>query len=362
MLIAAARGLKAHYPDAILSVPADHTHQYEQRAALKLWHRAELVRRGVDLGRVVALVPQKLRRRYGFVTEGEINVVLDAAGLAYSDQWGPSATKDLARRATAWKKAGKKLILLPQAFGPFTSAEIRTAINTVADHADLIFARDPMSLKYLTEVVGERANIRLAPDFTNLLAGEPTDIALPGPSSIAIVPNARMLDKTDRAEAKSYPKFLQTCAEILQASGHTPFFLVHEGEADLAIARQVASAIATPNAILSPDNALQAKTILGGCTAVISSRYHALVSALSQGIPAIGTGWNHKYKALFEDYGEPDALVSVTAQHQTVAASLELITDDERRKVYADMLQGSVPRIKSNAQAVWQTIFEIVGN
>jgi colanic acid/amylovoran biosynthesis protein len=360
MLIAAARGLKAHYPDAIVSVPVDHTHPYEQRAALKLWHRAELVRRGVDLGRAVALVPQKLRRRYGFVTTGEIDVIVDVAGLAYSDQWGPSATKDLARRATVWKQAGKKLILLPQAFGPFSSPEIRAAIKTVADHADLMFARDPVSLTYLTEVVGERDHIRLAPDFTNLLVGEPTSIALPGPSPVAIVPNARMLDKTDQTAAAMYPQFLQVCVEILEAGGHTPFFLVHEGAADFAIAQKVASAVENPIEILCPDDALQAKTLLGGCTGVIGSRYHALISALSQGVPAIGTGWSHKYQALFEDYGEPRALIPVSAHHQDIAVKLELITNKEKRKSYADRLRSSAPHIKSQAQKMWQSLFNTI--
>jgi len=362
MLIAAARALKAHYPDAIVSVPADHTHPYEQRAALKLWHRAELVRSGVDLGQVVALVPQKLRRRYGFVTRGEIDVVIDAAGLAYSDQWGPSATEDLARRATAWKKAGKKLILLPQAFGPFSSPEIRAAIKTVADHADLMFARDPVSLAYLTEVVGERAHIRLAPDFTNLLAGEPTSITLPGPSPVAIVPNARMLDKTDQTAAANYLEFLLDCAEALQANGHTPFFLVHEGAADLAIAKQVVSAMAAPVKILCPDDALQAKTLLGGCTGVVSSRYHAIISALSQGVPAIGTGWSHKYTALFADYGCPDALVSVTDQKNDIEAALAPIIDPAKRGAYASELEDVVPRIKAKAMDVWKYTFEVIDN
>ncbi|TIP77767.1 MAG: polysaccharide pyruvyl transferase family protein, partial [Mesorhizobium sp.] len=73
----------------------------------------------------------------------------------------------------AWKRAGKRLILLPQALGPFGTDRIRRAINVVADHADLIFARDKYSMKNLIDAVGGRASIRLAPDFTNLLVARP---------------------------------------------------------------------------------------------------------------------------------------------------------------------------------------------
>ena len=362
MLIAAARGVRASSPDAIVAVAPDHKTPFQQRAKHGLWHRAEHRRGGVDLGKAIDLLPRKWRRRYGFVTETEVDVILDAAGLAYSDQWGPSHAQELARRAVAWKKAGKKLILLPQAFGPFSSPEIRAAIKTVADHADLMFARDPVSLAYLTEVVGERAHIRLAPDFTNLLAGEPTSITLPGPSPVAIVPNARMLDKTDQTAAAIYLEFLLDCAEALQANGHTPFFLVHEGAADLAIAKQVVSAMAAPVKILCPDDALQAKTLLGGCTGVVSSRYHAIISALSQGVPAIGTGWSHKYTALFADYGCPDALVSVTDQKNDIEAALAPIIDPAKRGAYASELEDVVPRIKAKAMDVWKYTFEVIDN
>lgn len=360
MLIAAVRKLKMRYPNAIVTVPADHTLPFEQRAALRLWHRAELIRMSVDLGRAVDLVPKKLRRRYGFITEREIDVVIDAAGLAYSDQWGPSATQDLAQRSVHWKQKGKKIILLPQAFGPFASAEIQSSILKVADLADLIFVRDPVSMKHLTEVVGEREHIRLAPDFTNLLSGEPTDIALPYPKPIAIVPNARMLDKTDYSSAKRYLDFLRVCAEFLLRKGYNPFFLVHEGAADFSIARQVVDSLQSPIEILCPDDALQAKTLLGGCTGVISSRYHALISALSQGIPAIGTGWNHKYSTLFADYGYPEALVSVSDGVEKIENALEILTDNNRREAFEKILQSSAPRIKEEALEIWEKVFEVI--
>jgi colanic acid/amylovoran biosynthesis protein len=79
-------------------------------------------------------------------------------------------------------------------------------------------------------------------------------------------------------------------------------------------------------------------------------------------VPAIGTGWSHKYTALFEDYGCPDALVSVTDQKNDIEAALAPIIDPAKRKAHASELEDVVPRIKANAMEVWKYIFEVINN
>ena len=75
-----------------------------------------------------------------------------------------------------WRRRGSKVILMPQAFGPYSDDAIRTAILCAVDNADLVMPRDSTSYRYLTEVTGQRDYIRQYPDFTNLIEG-----VIPGP-------------------------------------------------------------------------------------------------------------------------------------------------------------------------------------
>ena len=79
---------------------------------------------------------------YGIVLDKEIDIVIDAAGFAYSDQWGEKASLGLASSCRSWKDNGAKVILLPQAFGPFENPVIRRAMISVVDNVDLVFARE----------------------------------------------------------------------------------------------------------------------------------------------------------------------------------------------------------------------------
>lgn len=359
MLIAAVREVRTAFPDSIVAVAPDSTHGFQARTDHGLWHRAEAIRGGVDIGKVLGVLPEKWRRRYGFVTEGEVDVILDAAGLAYSDQWGLWHIQDLVRRAEKWKAKDKKLVLLPQALGPFGSKSSRDAIKKVADSADLIFARDAISYGHIVEAAGERPSIRQAPDFTNLLApADPGDSLSPFTHPIAIVPNSRMLDKTDMAEAGAYVEAMRQMSERLREAGLDPFLLIHEGPQDKKLGDEINRSLKTPMAVLWPEDPLVAKGIIGRCDGVVASRFHALVSALAQGVPALGTSWSHKYQELFGDYECPECLLKASGAPSERDAALSLLTDPERRSQLKSRLQRRSAALKQETRKMWLQVFE----
>lgn len=360
MLHAAQQKLKTRYPDAtfVMAPTTEKSdHPFRKLVQLGFYPKASLWRYGIQWGNLANLAPQQLREMYGVVLDKEVDVVIDAAGFAYSDQWGDDPSIELAQSVKTWKKNGTRVILLPQALGPFTTEKIQAAMKTVVENVDLIFPRERVSYELLTALTGEQANIKQAPDFTNLISGVvPADFDAEQ-NRFCIVPNCRMLDKTDQQTRDAYLPFLITCTRYLLEKGAKPFVLVHEGKGDLALAEKLSSAVGGIP-IVRESGPLEIKGILGACSGTLGSRFHGLVSALSQGVPALATGWSHKYQMLFEDYGFPEGLVQVTSDEAEIKRKLDLVTDESAR--IAALIQTRTAELKQQSEQMWQQVFDVI--
>lgn len=360
MLRAVLQKVGDAFPDASFAIAAKNSEDYLKRAKLglyqKIWHQ----RYRVQWGKFGWIIPRSTRKRYGLVTDEEVDVVLDTSGFSYGDQWGERRSQVMASYVKTWKKRGVKVILLPQAMGPFTSRKIRKAFAFIVENADLVFLRDEASYKHVVELVGERENIHQAPDFTNLVS----DIMPHDPGRFrdrfCLVPNYRMIDKTSANESELYPSFCSRCIKYLIKSGHKPFILIHEGEKDIWLAERIVKEARTEIEIVKETDALKIKGILGFCSGVISSRYHGLVSALSQGVPALATGWSHKYEMLFKEYGIPDGCLSVSIDPETLNKKIETITNDDSRKEIISQITKVSAIHKEQTEVMWQKVFSVI--
>lgn len=362
MLLAIVARLRAAYPEATLTmVPSapNGSQPFAKLTALGFYPKASLNRRGIEWGHAAGLIPGRLRRRYGLVLDREVDVVIDTAGFAYSDQWGIESSLELSRATRRWRRRGSKVILMPQAFGPYSDRAIRTAILRAVDNADLVMPRDSTSYRYLTEVTGQRDYIRQYPDFTNLIEGIVPDRFETEDLGVAIVPNFRMIDKTVEASSGRYLPFMTGCARRLIELGARPYLLVHEGVDDERLAVRI-SEDSGGIPLVKEDDPLKIKGILGLSYAVVASRYHALVSALSQGVPAVATGWSHKYTELFEDYGFPEGVLSIDDEAGRIDAMMDRLVDAEANKeITAQLLQSSA-RLKSLSEEMWATVQSVI--
>lgn len=362
MLLAIVARLRAAYPEATLTmVPSapNGSQPFAKLTALGFYPKASLNRRGIEWGDAAGLIPGRLRRRYGLVLDREVDVVIDTAGFAYSDQWGIESSLELSRATRRWRRRGTKVILMPQAFGPYSDDAIRKAILCAVDNADLVMPRDSTSYRYLTEVTGQREYIRQYPDFTNLIEGIVPDGFETEDLGVAIVPNFRMIDKTDEASSGRYLPFMAGCARRLIELGARPYLLVHEGVDDERLAVRI-SEDSGGIPLVKEDDPLKIKGILGLSYAVVASRYHALVSALSQGVPAVATGWSHKYTELFEDYGFPEGVLSIDDEAGRIDAMMDRLVDAEANKeITAQLLQSSA-RLKSLSEEMWATVHSVI--
>ncbi|WP_353961445.1 polysaccharide pyruvyl transferase family protein [Mycolicibacterium tokaiense] len=153
-----------------------------------------------------------------------------------------------------------------------------------------MFARDESSYEALHALGDDASGIRLAPDFTNLLNPVPSSTAADLAGRACIIPNIRMLDKTGDDTSNAYLEFLVRLVRRARHNGHRPFLLIHE-KTDRPLAEQVRDLAATRHGcdveVVARSSALELKAIIGSCSLVVGSRFHALVSALSQSVPSM---------------------------------------------------------------------------
>ena len=302
---------------------------------------------------------KKTMERYGICPANDIGVILDASGFAYTDHFKAKITVNIARRAKKWKKAGKKIVLLPQALGPFEREETREAIRSVVDHVDLIFPRDRDSYEHVVRLTGERKNIKIRPDFTNIVKGEmPPSFEADTPRA-CLIPNFKMIEQTDETVRKAYVPFLAECARYLMEVGLNPFLLVHEKK-DGGLAAQVKEKSGLDLDIVEEDDPIFIKGIIGASFLVVGSRYHGLISALSQGVPTVATGWSHKYELLYEDYGCPEFLISDMNFNSHVKSRLQQIIDeDSRNKIVGNLVEKAQLQVEET-RLMWKEVKDVI--
>jgi len=303
----------------------------------------------------IRCVPGGIKKRLNIWGYADLSAVLDVSGFRYSDQIGTKYVVRALARANYCKKHNQKYVMLPQAFGPFEDPSIRSPMRELVDASDAVFARDRTSLDHLIGVALNSAKIRLAPDFTNLLA--PCDTRqFSGEDEFAIiVPNKKMIEKTGAGVADHYRAATVHIARSLASSGLRVVVMIHE-QKDRILAEELAEAAGLTSSIISDDDPLVLKQILGRSALVVGARYHALISALSQGVPCIGFGWSHKYRELFTEYGCPEALVDPLQSRSSVHNVVNNILDENHRENMRALISENALRIRQEAAQMWRQV------
>jgi polysaccharide pyruvyl transferase WcaK-like protein len=306
------------------------------------------------------LTPPAVCRGLGRVHPAEIDLVLDGAGFAYGDTWGPAKARNAARYGAYVRRHGGRTVLMPQSLGPFADAATADAMRALFDVADLVFARDDTAMAEMTKLVGASDRLVQCPDFTVLVHGEAPAGWEPGPLPAAIIPNMKMMQR-GTVTLDAYVDFVLAVARGFADAGLTPFLLPHAAEDRDLIARiQARNDIALP-VVREPDG-LRLKGIIGGCAAAMSSRFHGLVSALCQGVPVVATGWSHKYRHLLSEYGCPDALVDPADDPAAMRAHVAAAMEPVQRATVAAVLRERAEWNRARAQQMWERIDALVAN
>ncbi len=330
MLRAVVEQVEKRFPKAVKVIPAMF---YNENVGYCIKHHI-LPLRSYPTGnrkRIKTFVAHHILNKRDCVFPNEIQLILDAGGYHFSDKVAKNNQNYENYWSTYYQKFTHprlKLVYLPQAFGPFDSKIVQGIVRHTHGLATRLYAREEQSYNYLKQLFPESDKISLYSDFTCLLH-PPIKSVLPLMEKgkyIAIVPNCRMVDKTDDVVSASYFDFMCALVQHLVDKGESVILLNHEGLGDEGMLFDINERLGLALPILTNLDAMEVKAIIGRLKMLISSRFHGVVSGLSQGIPTFCTSWSHKYPELLKDYNVTGNLLDttdVTASFAKIDAALD---------------------------------------
>ncbi len=300
------------------------------------------------------------KRFFQTLRHGKPSVFLDASGYQLGDPW-VKLSLALSMRLNFYqyyKKKGVKLIMLPQSMGPFNEPLVASNAAGILQLADLIFVRCEESRQHALSIGCPESKLFLAPDYSNLVCPPPPSSPSRWADVVCIVPSVRMLDKTPAKLKDHYIDAIKYYIELIHQKGLTPCFLVHQEE-DLQLAISINNTLNEKIMMLDPEPQ-EAKQILGACHTVIASRFHSIVSSLSQATPCIGTGWTHKYQSLFRDYESEQYLFSRFDSKDAIVESFEQIINEENRILLKKTLQRKAEDNRQRTREMYAKLIETI--
>ncbi len=292
----------------------------------------------------------------------DVDLVLDASGFHYSDQFKIQPKYVTAKRKyyRDLKNNKTKLIFLPQAFGPFETNEGKELAKLVVENGKLVFARDHVSFGYLVSASENSVNHVLEyPDITIMSSYEIPDKYKYLKGKVCIIPNKRMVDKGGLT-FDAYLQFLIGILAVLEDRGEEVFLLNHEGAEDLQLCKDIQRASSSGVDVVSGLGARQIKGLISISRFVISSRFHGVASALSTSVPCLATSWSHKYEELFKTFNLSNRLLDVA----DIQASIKIINrslEEENLRSTKRTLDLASKRLKDKNAEMWNLVWETSG-
>lgn len=285
----------------------------------------------------------------------EIDLVLFSPGFRFSDQFGVPAEGFIENEYSwfaSFCKKNRKLIFMPQAFGPFESEVNKSRVRKLLMLATHIYPREKTSYEHVLPLVPDFAEVTVAPDFTCLYKGEPYELSYPRGGYVVVVPNRQMLVKAPKGVASKYCDFMFRLVRMLRARGENVVLLNHEGGADIGLIEVLSGVLDNQAVIVNDVSGGACKNVISSAKLVITSRFHGLVSALAEGTPVLCTSWSHKYQELVS---EMDCLHSCL-ELQSVDKAMHIVEDAlSTPRKYTSSATARVS-LKHKTVAMWNEI------
>lgn len=349
MLIAATAALRCFQPQPRIVTSILGQSTYEQRAFLGLYQTLPTAKRLSMFSTFGVPVLRRYGHLFGIIPDEKVDLFLDMSGYAYADRWGLEVIQNRFLYYQKLKRDGKKVVFLPQAFGPLEQTASKKLMAKLLALADLVFARDSFSYKQLLQI-NSSAKVRLAPEFTQVLNPMEGNVFS---DCVAIVPNIQVIKQGSISE-ESYLSFWEKVILAIRCIGFRPLVVQFSQTADVPLVEEIHRRHHDIQVIRSSDP-LKLKGAIATCRAAVCSRFHSFVSALSSGVPAATTAWSHKYVEFARDYEMEGFVLDVHADESHIKRVIRTLCCD-RYEELSQKLVAFALELRQKIYEMWSTV------
>ena len=240
-----------------------------------------------------------------------IDFLIDISGYGFGSKWSDEHNRNWLDWLAVAGRYAKKKYLMPQSFGPldFQNDDISEYAKKVFGGFDLIYAREDSSASYLSKLGIN--SVRMADSVLIEHDYDPSavikdfekykeDTEVKNRHNIAIIPNMRLIDTGGQSQSDLLEFYYAVIDRHMDK--HDIYLTAHSGE-DLELCRKIKEHYEEDERVIIIDHVLYSfnyESFVSKMDFIIASRYHSIIHAYKESVPAIILGWSDKYRSLAE--------------------------------------------------------------
>lgn len=268
----------------------------------------------------------------------EIDAIIDVSGYQLTSKFPNEMNRKFLYYIEEAKRYSKKVVLMPQSFGPFDykeqKDEMMALIRKNLNEADLVFARESEGYDILKDQFSV-SKLRLSPDlvlqtgeidystiYTTIPAFDYPKLETTG--NVAVIPNSETFR---HGSEQTILGIYKNVIEHLLAKDKEIYIFRHSN--DLSACEKIYRMFEGSqkvHLIKEEFECAEYSEFVKQFDYIITSRYHAIVHAYKESVPAVIFGWAIKYQELAKLFGQSGYVFDITsgdADLNAISASLD---------------------------------------
>lgn len=286
--------------------------------------------------------------------------LIDISGYALGSNWGYKKTLFYLTRLGVAHSVKMPVYLMPQSFGPFDykgvwAPMIQQMIKKKLRYADVIMCREKEGYELLKSRY-QLDNLVLTPDLVLQNAGVDVknvyrqtpameEIKIPS-GSVAVIPNGKTMQYGNPEQL--FEMYRQVIEALLQKEKQV--FLIYHSAEDLPICRDIKVKYFKDSdkvtLIEKELSCLEFDELVTKFDFIIASRFHAVVHAYRNAIPAVVPGWAVKYQELLDLFEQGEFMFDVRGQIQADKIVTAVHTMCEKYEMFSVQIRDGLQEIR----------------